>query len=122
MLENMKSNCLIVPLSQLDEIKIWLDSNNYSYSVDETLVISIDGTEETICINVDSNVDLRDVEQKFNLNKDETICGQVDGKQIARGRRQLINRCIDMILQKAQSLNIDWNTHDLLIKVTENKK
>ena len=122
MLENMKSNCLIVPLSQLDEIKIWLDSNNYSYSVDETLVISIDGTEETICINVDSNVDLRDVEQKFNLNKDETICGQVDGKQIARGHRQLINRCIDMILQKAQSLNIDWNTHDLLIKVTENKK
>lgn len=40
---------------------------------------------------------------------------RVDGKQIALGRREVINRAIEVALAKTE--HIDWREHDLLIQV-----
>ncbi len=41
----------------------------------------------------------------------------VDGQQVSKQRLGVIKRAITVVLSKAKRQSIDWNSHDILIKV-----
>jgi len=123
----IEGNRINISVKQINIVRSMLDHNAIPHYLEDD-AISIDGGPEMTNIVIHNSVDLILIqkfldEQKknggaplvYSSNKNKLSYVKVCGKQIGVGRREVINKGIDIVL--ANSENVDWEKHDLLIQV-----
>lgn len=101
-------------------VRTLLDRNNVSYWMDSSS-ISVDDGPEMICVFISRNNPNIPWIQNL-LDNYELPQVTVQGKQIASGRKQIIDRAMEAFLSCSKDRGINWGLYDLLITVTPKKE